>query len=101
MVLYGMAVWLVCTMRLAEVAPPMPRWGRMAAAAVIGAGLVMAGVRVTQGPILPPMPEDGMDAMPQGHGAGVGGVGPERNWNPDMPQRMPGQGEAPPPQKRD
>ena len=91
MVLTGMAVWAVCGARLLHAAPPWPRWGRRTGALVAAAGLMMAGIRLVHGPSLPSMPEDGMETMPQGHGAGVGGVGPDRNWNPEMPKRMPGQ----------
>ena len=90
MVLLGMAVWAVCVTRLLHAGPRLARSSQGAAAVVIAAGLIMAGVRTVQGPSLPPLSGDGMETMPQGHGAGVGGVGPDRNWNPDMPQRMPG-----------
>jgi len=91
MVLLGMSVWTVCMSRLLYAAPPLAQRARLAAVAVIAGGLVMASIRTVQGPSLPPLSGDGMEAMPQGHGAGVGGIGPDRNWNPDMPKRMPGQ----------
>lgn len=91
MVLLGMAVWAVCVSRLLHAGPRMARSSQWVGALVVAIGLVLAGVRTAQGPSLPPLSGDGMETMPQGHGAGVGGVGPDRNWNPQMPERMPGQ----------
>ena len=91
MVLTAMAVWSVCMARLLHAGGRLPGFGRVGVVAVAAVGVVLAGVRTIQGPNLPPLPNDGMESMPQGHGAGVGGVGPDRNWNPEMPKRMPGQ----------
>jgi hypothetical protein len=98
MVLLGLAVWALCMLRLQHTAPTLPRLARWVGAALLLAGLISAGIRTAQGPDLPPLSGDGMETMPRGHGAGIGGVGPDRNWNTQMPERMPGQAHPEPEQ---